>query len=180
MGSSAPGIFCAAGSSQANDITCSTMSSWVFGPAAARRCFSMVRQYSSAQSCSTLQRRKTDTSSELLSPCRAGCGSKKFWPWIFTRPDESASGMFLFQYWPNTTCKHAPNLGKTDSSYCTYIVRISQDGFPILDNETELRVMLGERQRLRANTASNIDDKRALRKAFPAVPYKFGISKMRL
>jgi hypothetical protein len=97
-GSSAPKLFCAAGSSQANDITYSTTSSWVFGPAAARRCFSIVTQYSSAQSLSTLLRRKTETFSKLSSSCRVSCGSKKFWPWIFTRSDSSTSGEFLFQY----------------------------------------------------------------------------------
>jgi hypothetical protein len=52
------------------------MTSLVFGPAAARRCFNMVRQYSSDQSCIILARRKTETSS-----CRAGWGTKKSWPW---------------------------------------------------------------------------------------------------
>ena len=74
--SSAPWISRAAGSSQTVEYTCSTRTSWVFCPAAARRCFSMVRQYSSDQSCSTLETRKTETSS-----CRAGCGVKKSWPW---------------------------------------------------------------------------------------------------
>ena len=74
-GSSAPGISCKAGSSQAVENTCSTRTSWVFGPAAARKCFNMVRQYSSDQSCSTLETRKMETSS-----CRAGCGVKKSWP----------------------------------------------------------------------------------------------------
>lgn len=119
--SSAPGISCAAGSSHTNEIIISTMTSWVLGPAAARRCLSMVRQYSSAQSWSTLLRRKTETPSKLSSLSHVGCGSKKFCPfenpkvvspnqdvevynkekyepWIFTRPDSSASGMFLFQY----------------------------------------------------------------------------------
>ena len=70
--SSAPGISWATGSSQAHAISRSTMTSWVLGPAAARRCFSMVRQYSSAQLWSMLRRTKTD-----ISPCCAGCGSKK-------------------------------------------------------------------------------------------------------
>jgi hypothetical protein len=75
-GSSAPGISCAIGSSQTVENTCSMMTSRVFRPAAARRCFSMVRQYSSAQSWNTRRMRKTETSS-----CRAGCGSKKSRPW---------------------------------------------------------------------------------------------------
>jgi|SRR6267142_2671085 len=73
---SAPGISCATGSSQAHAISRSMMTSWVLGPAAARRCFSMVRQYSSAQSWSIWQTTKTD-----ISSCCAGCGSKKLWPW---------------------------------------------------------------------------------------------------
>ena len=76
VGSSAPGISCATGSSQGVENICSTMTSCVFGPAAARKCFNMMRQHSSDQSCSTCETRKTETSS-----CRAGCGVKKSWPW---------------------------------------------------------------------------------------------------
>jgi hypothetical protein len=79
-GSSAPGTSCTAGSSHTNEIIISTTTSWVLGPAAARRCLSMVRQYSSAQSWSTLLRRKTETPSKLSSVCHVGCGSKKFCP----------------------------------------------------------------------------------------------------
>jgi hypothetical protein len=43
-GTSAPGISCVAGSSQAQAISCSTMMSWVLGAAPTRRCFSMERQ----------------------------------------------------------------------------------------------------------------------------------------
>ena len=75
-GNSAPGISCATGSSQTVENTCSMMTSRVFCPAAARRCFNMVRQYSSAQSWNTRRTRKTETSS-----CHAGCGSKKSRPW---------------------------------------------------------------------------------------------------
>jgi len=49
-GTSAPGISCVAGSSQTHAINWSTMTSCVFGPAATRKCFNMVRQYSSGQS----------------------------------------------------------------------------------------------------------------------------------
>jgi hypothetical protein len=77
-GSSAPGTSCAAGSSHTHEINISTTTSWVLGPAAARRCLSMGRQYSSAQSWSTLLRRKTETPSEFSSLCHVGCGSKKF------------------------------------------------------------------------------------------------------
>jgi len=73
--SSAPGISCVAGSSQAYVTSRSTQTSWVLGPAAARIFFSILRQYSSDQSWSTLLRRKTVTSSSC-----AGCGSKKLWP----------------------------------------------------------------------------------------------------
>ncbi len=52
-GTSAPGISCVAGSSQAHSISWSTMTSFVLGPAATRRSFNMVRQYSSGQSWST-------------------------------------------------------------------------------------------------------------------------------
>ena len=49
--SAAPGISSVAGSSShANAITCSMMTSRVFGPAVARRCSSMTRQHSSGQS----------------------------------------------------------------------------------------------------------------------------------
>ena len=72
----------------------------------------------------------------------------------------------------STYCKHAPYFGGTDSSHYTYIGRISQNGLPILDNESELLVMFSECQRLRANTASDIDNKRALRKALPVIPCK--------
>jgi hypothetical protein len=74
-GTSAPGISCVAGSSHAQAINWSTMTSWVLGPAATRRCFIMARQYSSALSCIIPWTRKTETSS-----CCAGCGSKKLWP----------------------------------------------------------------------------------------------------
>jgi hypothetical protein len=50
---------------------------------------------------------------------------------------------------------------------------------PVLDNEPKLRMMLGDRQGLRADTTSDIDNQRALRKEFPAVPCKFNISKVR-
>ena len=76
VGISAPGISCVAGSSHTQAISCSAMTSCVLGPAAARRCFSTVRQYSSAQSWRTLQRRKTETLS-----CCEGCGLKKSWAW---------------------------------------------------------------------------------------------------
>jgi hypothetical protein len=55
----------------------------------------------------------------------------------------------------------------------TYIDRITHYKLPILDNEPEMRVMASERQGLRADTASDVDDQRALRKVFPAVPYKY-------
>lgn len=74
-GSSAPGISCVAGSSQASVINWSTITSCVLGLAAIRKCFSIGRQYSSAQSWSTLHRRKIATSS-----CCTGCGSKKLCP----------------------------------------------------------------------------------------------------
>ena len=76
MGTSAPGISRVAGSSHAQAISCSAMTSCVLGPAATRRCFSTVRQYSSAQSWRTLQRRNTETSS-----CCEGCAVKKSWAW---------------------------------------------------------------------------------------------------
>ena len=72
--SPAPGISTVAGSLQAHPISRSTMISCVLGPAACRKCFKIVMQYSSAQSWSTWHKRKTDMSSS-----RAGCGSKKFW-----------------------------------------------------------------------------------------------------
>ena len=80
VGSSAPGISCTTGSSQGVENTCSTMTSCVFGPAAARKCFNMMRQHSSDQSCRTCEIRKTE-----MSSCRAGCGVKKSWPWEHKR-----------------------------------------------------------------------------------------------
>lgn len=73
-GISAPGISCTAGSSHTQAMIWSSMTSCVLGPAAARRCFSMVRQYSSDQSWMILQRKKTATSSSC-----AACGLKKSW-----------------------------------------------------------------------------------------------------
>ena len=72
-GHSAPGISCVAGSSQANSVICSRISSWVSAPAAARRCLSMVRQYSSAQLWSTLLRRKTEANFQIVIMTR------RFW-----------------------------------------------------------------------------------------------------
>jgi hypothetical protein len=88
--SPAPGISCETGSLQAHAISWSTMTSWAFGPAATRKCFSIMRQYSSAQSWRTLQTRKTEASS-----CCAGCGSKKLWHWepnVGVRPWEGGGG----------------------------------------------------------------------------------------
>jgi hypothetical protein len=165
-GSSAPGISCAAGSSHTNKIINSTTTSWVLGPAAARRCLSMVRQYSSDQSWSTLLRRKTETPSGLSSLCHIGCGSKKLCafetpkvvspnqdveiykkekgePWIFTRPDSSALGMLLFQYCSKyILSEHTLVSG---FNHCAYLGRIAHDRISILDNKAELRVMVGER-----------------------------------
>jgi hypothetical protein len=50
-GSLVPGISCGTDSLEAHAVSWSTMTSWVFGPAATRKCFSIMRQYSSAQSC---------------------------------------------------------------------------------------------------------------------------------
>ena len=52
----------------------------------------------------------------------------------------------------------------------TYLNRIARNGLPVLDNEAEVRVMISERQGLRANTASNIDDQRAIGEVFPSIP----------
>ena len=85
--------------------------------------------------------------------------------------------MFFFQYyvWPAYTSS-ARTIFKlfvgTDSIRCTYLDRIADDGLPILDNKPEPRVMVDNCQGLRANTSSDIDNQRALRKVFPVIPYK--------
>jgi hypothetical protein len=58
----------------------------------------------------------------------------------------------------------------------TYIDRIANDGLAILYNEAEMWVMKSEQQGLRANTASDIDNQRALGELSPTVPCKFNVS----
>lgn len=174
--SSAPGISCATGSSQTVENTCSTTSSCVFGPAAARKCFNMVRQRSSGQSCSTCETRKTETFS-----CRAGCGVKKSWPWKpkrqfadtgmvtvevefnvpwnVTRPDSTASGRFTFQcYVANYFVGNPSHFGRPRELDCTYIYCLLNDWFTVLNDETKVRVIPGKCQGLRPNSTSNIDN----------------------
>jgi hypothetical protein len=61
----------------------------------------------------------------------------------------------------------------------TYLDCACYDGLAVLDNEAEVRMVVSENQGLRANTASNIDDKRALRELSPSVPCQFIVSKVR-
>ena len=70
-------------------------------------------------------------------------------------------------------------LRRTDVIHCTYIDRIRHDKLSILEIDAELRVMFSERQGMPANIASDINNQRALRMAFPVVPYNFQISKVR-
>jgi hypothetical protein len=58
----------------------------------------------------------------------------------------------------------------------TYTDCIANDGLAVLNNEAEMWVMKSEQQGLRANTASDIDNQRALRELSPTVPCQFDVS----
>ena len=69
--------------------------------------------------------------------------------------------------------------GRADELRSTYLDCACYDSLAVLDNEAEVRVTVSENQGLRANTASNIDNQRALRKLSPGVPCQFNVSKVR-
>ena len=52
----------------------------------------------------------------------------------------------------------------------TYLDCACYDGLAVLDNEAEVRVTVSENQGLRANTASDVDNQRALRKLSQGAP----------
>jgi hypothetical protein len=84
--------------------------------------------------------------------------------------------MFFFQYYCKYTLsahasrRHNITVVRGISIHIAYLNCISHDGLTILDNEAELRVVGSQRQTLRANAASDIDNQRTLWKASPAVP----------